>query len=226
MTARVNVVVEGQTEEVFVRELLAAHLGALGVGIVASCVTTSRSKGMRGGMTSFGRARRDISSWLLQDRGAYVTTMFDLYGLPHDFPGWDEAQRVATPAERVKVLEQALGAAIGVPRFLPYLQLHEFEAILFTDVHATDRVLSASPGRSKFKELQAIRQSVQSPEEIDDSPQTSPSHRLATLYPHYDKAFHGQLIAQSIGLNAARQECPHFHDWLSRLEALGKEAKA
>lgn len=219
---RVNVVVEGQTEETFVKDVLAPDLGARGVFLYPRQVLTARRHGKmhRGGMASFDRPRWDIRQWLVQEPGAYVTTMFDLYALPEEFPCWKEAQRLgADPHARAAVLEQALADEIGNRHFIPYIQVHEFEALLFSDVEATDILLSAVDP-SRRDELRAVRSGFPSPEHINDGVTTSPSKRLKQLYPSYDKALFGPLIVEQIGLEVLRRECPHFGAWYQRLAAL------
>jgi hypothetical protein len=218
---RVNIIVEGQTEETFVRDLLQGHLASIGVYTRARCVVTGRkhSRTYYGGMTTYARARRDIRRWLLEDSSAYLTTMFDLYKLPSDFPNMDQAQSLRNPYERVKELESGLAADIPSQHFIPYIQLHEFEGLLFSDVQVIDKILRIHTC-SQLTELERVRAKFPTPEEIDDGEATAPSKRLESLYPGYDKVSFGVRIAQRIGLDTIRRECPHFNEWVSKLEAL------
>ena len=104
-------------------------------------------------------------------------------------------------------------------RFLPHIQPHEFEALLFSDV---TRLAELEPGwRAAVSALQVARDSVPSPEHINDGPTPHPSARLpALLSPRYDKVLHGGLIAARIGLAQIRKECAHFAAWPERLEGL------
>lgn len=156
---RVNVVVEGETEEGFVKRVLAPYLSERGVHSTARRVLISRKAGRphRGGIRGYYHPRLDIVTWLKQDAGAYCTTMFDLYALPEDSPGVGEAVP-GSPRERVAHLERAfsedVGAVLpdGARRFIPYLQLHEFEALLFADIEKLDAAvgaLRAKPARCK-----------------------------------------------------------------------------
>ncbi len=218
---RVNIIVEGQTEETFVRDLLQRYLANVGVYAVARCVVTGRKRNQtfRGGMTTYTRAKGDIRRWLLEDSSAYLTTMFDLYRLPSDFPNMDQAQSLRNPYKRVKELESGLAADVSSQRFIPYIQLHEFEGLLFSDVQVIDKVLQVHSS-SQLTELERVRTQFQTPEEIDDGEATAPSRRLESLYPGYDKVSFGVRIAQHIGLDTIRRECPHFNEWVSKLEAL------
>jgi hypothetical protein len=217
---RLNIIVEGLTEETFVRDLLAPHLGQHHVFTQARSVETGRRKGhiFRGGLDRYEKVRKDIKSWLKQESAALVSTMFDYYALPKDFP------RPATPQgglpvhQWVSQLEQALSEDIRDTRFIPYIQIHEFEALLFSDVEATGSVLGATP--EQLDQLRRIRAAFETPEHINDSPETAPSKRLLQLFPGYPKPLSGIQALNRIGLSAIRQSCPHFAGWLTRLESL------
>jgi hypothetical protein len=231
---RINIVVEGQTEETFVRDILKEPLAHSGIYISARSVETSRKsirdtryrqEGKqhhiyRGGLNDYKKARRDIMRWLASDANAYVTTMFDLYALPTDFPGIQEATCFNDAYKKVRFLEESLKADINNPLFVPYIQLHEFEGLLFSDINAIDLVLKTRCGISRLKDLKDIRAQFVTPEEIDDGSETAPSKRLKSLYSSYDKVAFGSLIANRITLDTIRNECPHFNDWLVALEAL------
>ncbi|WP_224364955.1 DUF4276 family protein [Hyalangium versicolor] len=217
---RLNIIVEGPTEETFVRDLLAPHLGQHQVFASARSAETGRRKGhiFRGGVVRYQKVRKDIEGWLKQDAGALVSTMFDYYALPQDFPS-PAAPRGSLPIhEWVAQLEQSLSADINNSRFIPYIQLHEFEALLFSDVEKTGSALGATA--QQVEQLRFIRSAFETPEHINDSPETAPSKRLLQLFPGYDKPAFGSLALGRIGLTAIRQTCPHFAEWLSRLEAL------
>ncbi|HEX5748152.1 MAG TPA: DUF4276 family protein [Archangium sp.] len=221
---RLNIIVEGQTEETFVRDLLAPHLGQFQVFATARCVETGRRKQQiyRGGLVSYTKARKDIQTWLKQDKQALVSTMFDYYALPSDFPAPAGIRKEGRPLDWAIQLEHAFAAEINDPRFIPYIQVHEFEALLFSDVRKVGDVLGADT--LQLKQLQDIRAAFQSPEHINDSPETAPSKRLLKLFPKYDKPVFGSLAVSRIGLALIRQECPHFASWLQKLESLGASA--
>jgi hypothetical protein len=157
------------------------------------------------------KIKRQVLS-LLADTSAFaVTTMLDFYALPKDFPGSQTA-----PAghcyQKVAHLEQHLADDIADRRFIPYIQLHEFEALLFTSPESIARIL-----RGNAADITAIRGQFHSPEEIDDDPQTSPSHRIKSLFPAYQKTLHASLVIKEIGIPAITAICPHFQEWLRRL---------
>jgi hypothetical protein len=218
---RLHFVVEGQTEETFVRSLLAPELGAKGIYCDAHRVTTGRRRGRayRGGLLSFAHLRKDLELWMKQDDASdsWFTTMVDLYRLPPDFPSITESRGIADPIKKVELLEQSFNSTMNHPRFVPYVQLHEFEALLFSDPQSFS-IAFPGIGREVTK-LQAIRSAFDTPEHIDEREDFAPSRQILKILPQYDKPVFGPLIAKQIGLAKLRRECPHFGGWLARLEA-------
>lgn len=222
MTLLLKIHVEGYTEASFASRLLRPHLEEYNCSIAVIINKTSNSRGIahRGGLSHYEQFRVNTRR-LLKNRNAVVTTMIDYYGLPADFPGMAEMDRFPTSAERVAYLERRLdedisGDTVLEDTFIPYIQLHEFEALLFSDVSVVDRVLFV--GReSKYAELTEIRNQY-APEEINTRPETAPSKRLKKLYPRYSKTVEGMAISERIGLPVIRSCCPHFDAWLTTLE--------
>lgn len=226
---RLHVLAEGQTEESFVNEVLAPELGAHDIVANAHCITTGRRHGrlFRGGLTNYEHLARDLTLWMKQDQNedSWFTTMIDLYRLPTNFPGRSSVPLTVAAHVRAARLEAELSmdmvARLGdLPvsrRLIPYIQLHEFEALLFSDPSA---FLEAFPGnQTAVERLTAIRAQFQNPEEIDDAPGNGPSRHILDILPDYQKPVAGPLIAQRIGLASIRRECQHFDDWLSRIIA-------
>jgi len=218
---RVNIVVEGQTEETFVRDVLGPFLGAQGVFVTARSVETGRKKNRiyRGGTIDYEQCRGDIELWLKQD-SAHVSTMFDLYALPQDFPGAGPVGQFMSGVDRALAIELAIRTKVGSRRFMPYIQVFEFEALLFSDVHATDEALQVFNMNSQLNALTAMRAAFANPEEIDDGVLTAPSKRIQQLYPAYQKRVFGPEITKVIGIDHLRTECQHFGSWVTRLEQL------
>jgi len=85
----------------------------------------------KGGVTTFGKIENDIKK-LLSDKKALVTTMTDYYGLPSDTPGFTPRPD-GSPMEKVTYVEQSLYSYFKSPsNFIPFLVLHEYEALLFS----------------------------------------------------------------------------------------------
>ncbi len=212
---RLKVVVEDHTEREFVEQVLAPSLGYDRYDvqpIVVSNTSARQSQDHLGG-GNVGNALRDIRN-ALEDQSAYCTTMFDYYGLPDDFPGLhaDDCPPPPRLSARIDYLEKRLAQEIGdTQRFLPYLQVHEYEALLFADVETIDDALRThSPTDRQLNDLRAIVTQFENPEQIDDSPETAPSKRLQALFARYDKALHGEMIAHDIGLPCIRAGCPSY----------------
>ncbi|MDO8873807.1 MAG: DUF4276 family protein [Methanoregula sp.] len=217
---KVFILVEGQTEATFVRDIIAPHLWEKGIDTWYSIIPTAiRERTFRGGITSFEAQARPVLLRLLHGRNRYVTTMFDYYGLPRDFPGMDTLPLAGTAYEKIHLIEMALMSTISNRLFIPYLQLHEFEAILFSDINILDHYMQTY-GQSRISDLSSILNKFRTPELIDDNPETSPSKRLMTLYPNFHKRFDGNEIAKLISLGTIRKRCLHFDHWLNTLEHL------
>jgi hypothetical protein len=225
--ARLYLFAEGKTELTFADLVLTSHLANHGVYLKHRIEVAHARKNHtthRGGGRKFGPVKRDIERFLKQERGGdvFFTTMIDLYAIYSDFPGLNEAEKFRhDPRKRVELLEQSFASEVGDPRFIPYLQLHEFEALLFVDPsHFAKRYEKAD---RKIQELREIADKKESPELINDGQTTAPSKRIIDAFPTYkkDKSQIGPLVAKDIGLAAIRAKCPHFNAWLTRLESLG-----
>ena len=226
---RLLVHVEGQTEETFVQEVLRPALIQAGYSSVsARIIGNERVRRQRGGIRPWPEVRRDIERHLLGDPGCIATTMVDYYGLPSaglaGWPGRDMARNIAYPncAEHVEKcmvadLAQGMQRKVDLGRFLPFVMLHEFESLLFSDCGAFCSAIGKPELTWQFDE---IRQLFNSPEEINDSPESAPSKRIAMLVPEYQKPLYGVLASLEIGLDVIRQQCPHFDTWYSRLVGL------
>jgi len=215
--SRLYVLVEGQTEEAFVRELLVPHYARLNRFLTPIIVSTS--PGYKGGVVRYAKVKPQILRLCKQDPDAYVTTLFDLYALPTDFPGKAAPTYPAnaTGHQKAAFLEAQLAQDISQPNFLANLMVYEYEALLYTQ---PSMFAQWTDDASVVTALNAAVASAGSPEAVNDSPQTAPSKRILAAMPGYQKTFHGPLIACDIGLDAMRQACPHFHAWLLAVEAL------
>ena len=85
---QVLVLVEGQTEETFVKRVLAPHLATRQIWITPIIVTTHGAN--KGGLSRYSIVKKELCN-LRRDPHIWLTTMFDFYGLPRDFPGYKDA---------------------------------------------------------------------------------------------------------------------------------------
>ena len=214
---RVNILVEGQTEESFVRDLLVPHLANFQVWLTPGIVETRR--GFKGSAVSYEKIKRQVRLWCQKDSTARVTTLFDLYGLPNDFPGVAQWNAALSPQAQITALEANLAADVGQANLIPYLQLHEYEALLFSDLSAFS--YADVPPRA-IAGWQSELAQFSGPEEVNNSPATAPSKRLIARWPAYAKSkpHYGVLLASKIGLPTIRARCPRFNDWIAQLEGL------
>ena len=225
---RLLVHVEGPTEETFVNNVLGPHLGCQGyLSVAARLMGDARPRSHRGGL-SWQSVRKGILRHLKQDRQAVATTMVDYYGMPpsrsKQWPGRVEAasQPFLQKAETIRNalardISEGMGTEFNPRRFIPYVSMHEFEALLFSDCMGFARSVGLPEiGRA----MQGIRDGFGSPEEIDDSYTTAPSKRILALLPSYHKVAMGATAILDIGLDDIRRQCPNFACWLSRLEGV------
>ena len=218
---RVYAIVEGQTEEAFVGKVLAPEFWGRDIHITAIVVGRP---GYRGGSVNYDRVSRDVLKLLKQERKTYCTTMIDFYGLGRGFPGTPPPAQLSNLA-KVRHIEAALKQDIcaRIPdfrpdlRFIPYLQLHEYEALLFSDPKSFATGINQAHLAQKF---QQIRDAFPTPEDINDTSTTAPSKRVMTAYPAYSKVIEGTQAAMAVGIAAMRAACHHFREWLETLESI------
>jgi hypothetical protein len=217
---RVLILVEGQTEETFVRDVLGPHLLSRGLAAAAAILKTKRVKSgltFRGGVTSTSQVLGDLRRLCRDSDAAAITTLLDYYGLAADFPGIS-GRLSSDPYERVAAVENAFATAIGDARFLPHLVLHEFEAWVFSEPSRCAWVFDDNA--NVLAEMENVRNAAGGPERIDEGPETAPSKRLAKIVPRYSKPLHGPMAVAAVGLQGVRARCQHFDAWLTRLEAV------
>lgn len=218
---RVHVICEGQTEETFVNELLAPVFMPKGVFLLPSLVG---KPGHKGGNFKIERLQTDVRNRLLGDSSCYCTTFFDFYGLPASFPGKQAASSLTQMPEKAQTVQQAMQLELegfvgenALRRFIPYVQMYEFEALLFSSPVA----FASGVGRVDLEpKLSQITSSFPTPEYINDSPQTAPSKRIESLIPGYEKPLMGSLAALEVGLTTMREKCELFNQWLNNIEEL------
>lgn len=215
---KVLILVEGQTEERFVKTVLYKYFASNEIQLVPTILSTKEVKdgpNFKGGVVSYGKVKKHIANLLKDTSCSMITTMFDYYGLPGDFPGYHDKPNNVTCYKKVDIMEAAFAKDINNIKFLPYLQLHEFEALLFSSPNKINDTFP-SP-RDNLAVLEGIKNSFTSPEEINEVPETCPSRRLLKIYPRYVKPVYGPMISSGIGIDTIRKECPHFNQWIEKM---------
>ena len=213
---RVCIICEGLTEVEFVNHCLEPYLRPSGVSAYGT-VLKAKSGRHRGGRVTVGRLANNLS--FLYSETDRVTTLVDFYGFK------DRAARSRVELEAAILAGVARSTRGYDPRFvLPYVQMYEFEGLLFTEPQAFEEVLDGWNDYTK-RALEAVAQEFTSPEEINDSRETAPSKRIQRIFEGaYFKTVHGPLIAESIGMDAIQAKCPAFSEWVGKLQAWGDAA--
>ncbi len=217
----VVVIVEGKTEEIFIKKILSEYLAQRDIYMIPIQIS---KPGQKGGDVKFSRAIRDISLHMKQRNDTYISLLFDYYGTK-EWPGLEEAQKEQAPKNIAKIINDATHKAVNkelseyrsAKRFIPHVAVHEFESLLFSDPDKLADALHIDPKATK-----SIVDTFGDPETINNSPETAPSKRLEHLYPRYKKTSTGITIAEKTGIPFIRSKCQVFNDWLERLEKIAK----
>lgn len=222
----INIIVEGNSEEAFVKDVMVPHFAPLNIYLSARRIRTGwdaiNHKPAKGGIQNFTKLKNEVLNWITSDRGRahnFYTTFIDLYAFPKDkqSPYTTQIQNIKEPYQKIAALETALSQIINNPAFIPYVQLHEFESFILAD---PDRMITMYPdsqrGIRKLKDELGDR----NPEEINESYNTAPSKRIIKYFPDYEgqKAQVGPLVAEEIGMERLRDRCLHFNEWITKLE--------
>ncbi len=218
------IVCEGHTEKDFVLKTLKPHLDSEKLNVYPTMASTSPEH--YGGALSYSRLQRHITRTLKEKSAPVVTTMIDLHKLHNEFPSFDEAAAIQDLTQKLTLLclewrkDIVSKAQCRPERFIPYIQPHEFEALLFSDTTAISAHRLGWSGCTKY--LETARNAVDTPEHMNTTPEKKPSHILkkALSVPLYDKRRHGIAVLEQIGFERIESECPHFSSWLNTLRAL------
>ncbi len=217
---QVVIIVEGPTEQNFVKDLLAPYMFERGVFLTAIILD---KPGEKGGDVKFARAQNDIEKHLKQRSDIFVSLMVDFYGIGADWPGYHESKKQPCHRQKAKMMNEATAAAVmklfaklrPEKRFIPYVSMHEIEAIYFSDPSALANGLAINQ-----KWIDDILTECDEPEKINNDRETAPSKRLGELSNKFKKTATGIAIAKEIGIPKMRAACPLFDTWLTKLENL------
>lgn len=215
---RLYIIVEGQSERDFVKEVVAPYLFKHEIYSVTPILIKTSKQG-RGGFVNYQHLKNDINKLLSkQDANIVVSMLVDFFRCP-ELPDFDSYNRLADHNERVSKMEKCIAEDIADRRFIPYIQLHEFEALLYA---------SNSGFEMYFSDDQSILtgqiiSDYDNPESINSSPENAPSKRLLRINNQYNKVLEGNLIALEVGLSAILKKCPRFNQWIEALINACKE---
>ena len=200
---RLAIVVEGRTEEEFVKEMLADHMQARGVRTEPILLN---------GNVTVDRLAAHMAKLIWNFD--IVTSLVDLYGFR------DQGTNTREQLQQLicKTVDTIISRAWDQSRAFSSVQQYEFEGLLFSDVAAFRNAINLP--EEGVEELQRIRSTFRTPEDINDGIETSPSKRILKVMPRYQKVVDGPLIALETTLDVIRRECPRFNAWVARMESL------
>ena len=216
---RLVFIVEGETEEAFVNTILRPYFQNCGLYNPIQCF---KIKHTQGGMHKYSYVRNDVLK-TIYETDVVVTTMFDLYALPHSFPGYKDSQSISNHLDRVEFLEVKMKEDLealqshSFNNYIPYIQLHEFEALAFSSANSFEALFDDN--EMDYKGIRDVIRTFPNPEDINDSPETAPSKRMQNLRPGYNKVAYGISLIEYTGIDAIIQKCPHFRNWIEKLKA-------
>ena len=214
--ARVIIIAEGQTEEKFVKSLIFPYfhnkkLFDISVSILPSKVTAS-GKRYKGGNIKSDKVINYAKTLL---HSASVTTFIDYYGINPEFIGYQDSLSLPSISEKKECIEKALREELTDFRFFPYVQMYEFEGLLFSDI---DEFVWIEDDKSKINVLKDDIKIFPTPEHINNSKITAPSKRIEKIFPSYGKTSDGIIVAEAIGIKTILSKCNHFKEWIEKIE--------
>lgn len=213
----IYIIVEGQTEEEFVNNSIKQHLNSNGIYDVRAITLKTRKSQRVYGDVRYSKYKLNVRNLLSEQPDILVTSLIDFYALRKDFPSYDECRSTQNPVDIISCIEKSILNDIDNFRFIPYIQLHEFEGLLFTDIKGFDvipEVANDNHIRTNLLELISI---FPNPELINEGITTAPSKRLHAIIPSYEKTFHGPLIALENTFDLILEKCPRFKNWIDTL---------
>lgn len=225
-TIILHILCEGQTEELFVKNVLKDYLSAFGIICKPQLLLTNKQKNCRGGLLSYTQVTKDLQLMFKQfvdnkKEVHWFTTMFDLYKLPHDFPGYGDT--FGNIYDKINHIEIQFAQNINHSNFIPYIQLHEYEALVFANLDSLEAEYPASNAlHKKIDELRAILRTKNNNPELVNTLHAPSKYIISALegIHHYNKPKIGASVAQKTNIQNLKEICEHFAQWVDKLEAI------
>ncbi len=211
---RVYIYCEGQTEETFVNKILGPYFYNIDICVIPIICTTGRHKNKKykGGVSNYDKIKSELTILSRQHKNEHITTMFDYYGMPDNTPGIDDnTQDIYI---RINNIEKTIEQDIGLTNCHFNLMLHEFEGILFSN----PKSFSLITNDENVDKIICMRNEAETPEHINNSPETAPSKRLMSIIPNYVKIKNGAILAEDMGIDTIINECKHFAEWIEAIK--------
>ncbi|MFT6961794.1 MAG: hypothetical protein ACJAWV_001516 [Flammeovirgaceae bacterium] len=212
------IIVEGQTELEFMNRLMIPYWRTqLGYQNNIQPIIVQMSGGGHG-FNNIEHFKNTIEPIMNYQNAPFITSFIDYYGINSEkkMPGYKDCQKKANAQERITCLEAKLQEAVQQINeyrfFIPYIQLHEFEALLFSDSEGF-----AYEAEGIKQVVATVASDFKTPEDINDSYETAPSKRLEEIYRSHKEKFSkvadGNDIAEEIGIGKMMEQCPRFRMW-------------
>lgn len=214
---RLVIIVEGDAEESFINNILSPYFNSIGIYNYIQCYKIKHSNG---GLSKYSHLKKDIVNTLYENN-VVVSTLVDFYRIPSDFPGYNESLSYDKHSDQVNYLESKIKEDIELTQnrvfenLVPYIQLHEFETFIFSDIMGVDALFDQS--EYDRREFINITRQYENPEDINNGVNTAPSVRLKKIIKGYDKVLFGIEIIQNLGVDLIREKCPRFNSWIQNL---------
>lgn len=215
--SRLYILVEGPTEERFVKDVLSEYFLNKGIYITPIIISNkilAKGTKFKGGNVTFNKVIDECRKLL---GSGYTTTLLDYYGIDPKFKGYKESLEITELRGKKDILEKGLADEIKNKKFIPNIQMHEFESLLFSNV---DEFQWVEEDEDKIAALKSEISGFETPEHVNNSKETAPSKRILSLYPQYNKVLDGINIAEEIGIEKMMEECPLFKEWVKKLEKI------
>ncbi|MFR9650123.1 MAG: DUF4276 family protein [Rikenellaceae bacterium] len=211
---RLYIIVEGHTEQYFINNVLRPYLNRFNIYAVTP-ILVNTSKTGKGGLSNYEHLRNNITAILKQEQGddIVVTTMIDFFKIPTSTPSYIASMAIQTKKGQVSNFESAIDRDINDRRFFSYIQIHEFEALLFANNRGFEELYSDEVS----SQTGSIVSDYSNPEDINSSPQSAPSKRILSIVKKYNKKVDGSIIALEVGIDDMLKRCPHFREWVEQL---------
>ncbi|MBR1447502.1 MAG: DUF4276 family protein [Prevotella sp.] len=213
---RLIIVCEGATEQEFCQTVLTPYFYQKDI-----LVETPTIKHSCGGIVAWGTLKKQLVQHL-NETDVIVTMLIDFYRIKDSFrfPGWMESKKIGPLQAKTEFLFRQIAMDMQSDlqnRFVPYIQMHEFEGLLFSDISVFKN--NFRKGECDFEAIEDAIKGFNTPEEINNGPNTAPSVRLKNAIQGYNKELYGSILADDIGLETIRKRCPLFNQWIERLES-------
>lgn len=214
---RLIIIVEGQTEEEFIKSVILPYFQSFGIYDVTPILIATNGN-HKGGFSNYDHLKKDVLR-RIREANVVVSMFVDYFRMPTNIPQYhcinDNSLSID---QKIQTLEQAIKTDIGFQNFVPYIQKHEFEALLFSNINGFVEYFE----EDIVAQIQTIITQYPNPEDINTGAQTAPSKRILNIIQNYEKVVHGNVIAMEIGINNILAKCPNFHTWIQTLITLTK----